>query len=185
MLPHTSFPAPGRPPAPAIVAATFLLLALVSCARPSPHAGSLPDGTPALVATVVSVTDGDTVELAIGTETERVRLLGIDTPETVKPDSPVECFGPEASARTAELLPPGESVLVVRDQEARDRFGRLLLYVWRQSDGTFVNEALLADGFARTLSIAPNDAYRGQLATAESAARASAAGLWGSCPPED
>ena len=86
---------------------------------------------------------------------ERVRLLGVDTPETVKPDTPVECFGPEASARTKELLPPGTAVRVQRDTEARDRYDRLLVYLWRGDDGLFVNQTIVAGGFARTLSIEP------------------------------
>jgi micrococcal nuclease len=135
-------------------------------------------------ATVARVVDGDTVDLSVGDATERARLLGIDTPETVKPDAPVECFGPEASARVESLLPAGTEVVVLRDREARDRYGRLLVYVWRRRDGLFVNHALVADGFARTLSIAPNRAHAADLAAAASEARERAAGLWGACPAE-
>ena len=111
-----------------------------------------------------------------------MRLLGIDTPETVDPDRPVECFGPEASALTAELLPDGTEVQLERDDEGRDHFGRLLAYVFRADDDTFVNEALLAEGYAEVLVIEPNGAYADRLRQAESSARASGAGLWGSCP---
>jgi micrococcal nuclease len=128
------------------------------------------------------VVDGDTVDLAFATGApERARLLGIDTPETVKPDTPVQCFGPEASARTKALLAPGTQVLVQRDAEARDRYGRLLVYLWRRHDGLFVNGSLVADGFARTLSIAPTTAHRADLAAAASRATAARAGLWGAC----
>jgi len=131
------------------------------------------------------VIDGDTVDLDFGRDqVERARLLGADTPETVKPDAPVECFGPEASARAKDLLAAGTEVLVQRDVEARDRYGRLLVYVWRRVDGVFVNAALVAEGFARTLSIEPNDAHRVDLSAAATAATATGAGLWGGCPPE-
>lgn len=135
-------------------------------------------------ATVVHVVDGDTVDLRIGPRTETARLLGIDTPETVKPGAPVDCYGPEASARTKELLPEGTAVRITRDVEVRDRFDRLLVYVVRARDGLFVNRSLVADGFARTLSIAPNDAHRRELATAAAEARSARRGLWDACPPE-
>ena len=135
-----------------------------------------------LVAHVDHVIDGDTIELDFGSAgSERVRLLGIDTPETVKPNAPVECFGPQASDRTKALLPEGTEVLVQRDEEARDRYGRLLLHVWRRFDGLFVNRSLLVDGYATVLSIAPNKAHRADLAAAERTARAGSVGLWGTC----
>jgi micrococcal nuclease len=133
---------------------------------------------------VDQVVDGDTVELRLTRRGETARLLGIDTPETVDPDEPVGCYGPEASARTKALLPPGTEVRLTRDVEARDRYGRLLVYVVRAADGLFVNRALVAEGYARTLPIAPNDAHRAELARAQSAARAAGRGLWGACPPD-
>lgn len=140
--------------------------------------GSRPPGT----ATVVRVVDGDTVDLDLGRRAETARLLGVDTPETVDPSAPVGCFGPEASARTKELLPDGTVVRLERDVEARDRYGRLLVYLVRVRDDLFVNRALLADGFARPLPIAPNDAHRAELARASSEARTARRGLWGACP---
>ena len=135
-------------------------------------------------AVVDHVVDGDTVVLRFGAGApESARLLGIDTPETVKPGAPVDCYGPEASARTKALLPEGTSVAVQRDVEARDRYGRLLLYVWRSADGVFVNGSLVASGHARTLAIDPNDAHRGELSALAAGARAAGLGLWGSCPP--
>jgi micrococcal nuclease len=163
-----------------------LALASTACTRPAtPSSVRLPDGGLAVVARIDAVVDGDTVELTIGGTPERARLLGIDTPETVHPDRPVECFGPEASARTKELLPAGTEVLLQRDEEARDRFGRLLVYVWRAEDQLFVNESLVADGFADTLRIAPNTARSGELSASRSAAQAAGRGRWGSCPPEE
>lgn len=135
---------------------------------------------PSGVARVERVVDGDTVEVTLSTGRERIRLLGIDTPETVHPTKPTECFGPEASARLAELAPVGAELRIERDVELRDRYGRLLAYLW-SSDGTFINEALVADGFARTLPIDPNRAHRATLADAESTARQAGVGLWSAC----
>lgn len=132
-------------------------------------------------ATVESVTDGDTVVLNIDGTSERVRLLGIDTPETVDPDEPVGCYGPEASALLKELLPTGTTVSVVRDRQARDPYGRLLLYLVAP-DGTLVNEQILAAGAARRLSIEPNTALADRLAASESKARQDGRGLWSACP---
>lgn len=139
-------------------------------------------GAAAAEAEVVEVVDGDTLEVRTAAgRVERVRLVGIDTPESVAPDRPVECHGPEASAALAELLPPGTTVRLERDVEARDRFGRLLAYVFRQPDGLLVNEALAAAGEADVLAIPPNTAYDDRVAAAVAGARASGAGLWGAC----
>jgi micrococcal nuclease len=130
---------------------------------------------------VVGVVDGDTIDITIGRRDERVRLLGVDTPETVDPDRAPECFGYEASARTAELLPAGTEVRIQRDVEARDRYGRLLAYVFRRSDGLLVNRALVEEGLAQPLDIAPNHAYRAELAGAAARARDAGRGLWAAC----
>ncbi len=145
------------------------VLALSACA----------DHTEPGTATVRKVIDGDTIELRIGTSNETVRLLGIDTPETVHPTKPVECFGPEASARTKELLPRGSKVRIERDTEARDHFGRLLLYVYLGD--RMVNEMLLSEGFALPLSIEPNTARVTRFERLSNEARAASAGLWGAC----
>lgn len=174
-----------RAPTPLLaVCALAALSGLLGCAHPhEPGVVATPEG-PAARATVAHVVDGDTVDLKLpGGATERVRLLGIDTPETVKPNTPVQCFGPEASARTKALLPPGTAVGIQRDREARDRYGRLLVYLWRSSDRLLVNRSLVEDGFARTLSIEPNTAHRADLAAAAASARQQQRGLWASCPP--
>jgi micrococcal nuclease len=100
----------------------------------------------------------------------------------VKPHTPVQCFGPEASTRTKELLPKGTAVRLERDVEARDRYGRLLAYVYRLSDGLFVNLSLATDGYARPLTIAPNVAYADRFAAAANAAARAHRGLWAACP---
>jgi micrococcal nuclease len=128
------------------------------------------------------VVDGDTIVVDLGgTETD-VRLIGLDTPETVDPRRPVGCYGPEASARTKQLLPEGTAVRLERDAELRDRYGRLLAYVHRASDDLFVNEDLLAGGFGEVLSIAPNTAYAARFAGVEREARDAGRGLWSACP---
>jgi micrococcal nuclease len=147
----------------------------------SPSESLLPEGANGRI---VKVIDGDTIDVSMNGHTERVRLIGIDTPETKKPDTPIECFGPEASDRTTELLPIGTPVLVQRDVEARDPYGRLLGYVYRTSDRLFVNEDLIVNGYARPLSIAPNTAFTAQFADQSQLARSSRTGLWGECPPE-
>ena len=94
------------------------------------------------------VVDGDTIDIAIGGNTERVRLIGINTPETKHPTKGVECFGPEASAYTEQLLTTGTALRVERDIEARDKYGRLLLYVYIENSNVFVNLDLVLQGYA-------------------------------------
>lgn len=113
---------------------------------------------------------------------EKVRLIGVNTPESVDPRRPVQCFGKIASHHTADLLPPDTPVRLVRDAEPRDRYGRLLAYVYRGRDGLFVNLELVSDGYAVAYPFPPNTAHRREFADAERAARTSATGLWASCP---
>jgi micrococcal nuclease len=130
---------------------------------------------------VVKVVDGDTIEVELGGRTENVRLLGIDTPETKDPRKPVQCFGAEASAHTAELLPPGTEVRLVPDVERRDRYDRVLAYVYRVSDGLFVNLELARDGYADLLTYPPNVAHTAELSAAVAEARREQRGLWQAC----
>ena len=131
-------------------------------------------------ATVKEVIDGDTIVLEVQNQTETVRLLGVDTPETVHPSKPIECFGPEASAFTKATLAKGSTVKLLRDVEPRDRFQRLLVYLFL-ADGTLFNQLLIDRGFARTLSIEPNTAFASQFATYESNAKDRRVGLWQYC----
>jgi len=131
---------------------------------------------------VVEVVDGDTVVVRIGDHDETVRLIGVDTPETKHPTKPVQCFGPEASAFAARLLPKGAIVRLERDVEPRDHFGRLLAYVYRANDGLFVNVELARQGYARPLVIAPNDTYAADVDAAAREARTQGRGLWHACP---
>lgn len=149
-------------------------------AAPTPPASGDPARAPN--AEVIRIVDGDTIVVRTDRGQERVRLIGIDTPESVDPRRPVECFGKEAARYTASLLPPGTPVTLERDAQPRDRYGRLLAYVYRSSDGLLVNEAIVAGGYAQVLTIPPNVTHAERFLAAERSARASGAGLWSSCP---
>ncbi|MSZ93672.1 MAG: nuclease [Actinobacteria bacterium] len=131
--------------------------------------------------TVIDVVDGDTIDVRIGYKRQRIRILGLDTPETKDPRKPVQCFGREASNHTAQLLPPGTIVRLERDIEEHDAYNRLLAYVWRASDGLFINLDLVAGGYADILSIAPNTAHADEFRAAMNAAKTAPRGLWATC----
>jgi micrococcal nuclease len=123
---------------------------------------------------VTHVTDGDTVWLSgIG----RVRLIGIDTPEVY---GSVECYGAAASSFTDRVLRPGTRVRYRLGVERRDRYGRALAYVWL-GDGRFFNAMLAERGYARPLTIPPNDRFAGRFVAAARRARSAGRGLWGAC----
>jgi micrococcal nuclease len=142
-----------------------------------------PDLTPGsnAEAIIVRVVDGDTIRVKIEGRTERVRFIGIDTPETVKPNTPVQCFGREASARTKTLLPAGSVVHLVTDVETRDRYRRLLAYVYRDVDGAFVNLLLADEGYAVPYTYPPNVAHADEFVAAAGRARDARLGLWSRC----
>lgn len=133
------------------------------------------------VGIVVDVIDGDTVDLTIAGHRKRVRLIGIDTPETKHPEKPVQCFGPQATRFTESLLADGTEVRIERDVEARDTYDRLLVYLFRTSDNLFVNLQIVNQGFARVLTIEPNTTYMGEFVTAARDARDNNRGLWQEC----
>ena len=133
------------------------------------------------MAKVKHVVDGDTIDIEIGGTTERVRLIGINTPETKHPTKGVECFGPEASMYTEQLLPPGTAIRVERDIEARDTYGRLLLYVYLARNNSFVNLELVSNGYARPMVFEPNTAHKLDFARAATQAERSNVGLWQAC----
>lgn len=132
-------------------------------------------------AVVREVIDGDTIVVESRGDSEHVRLIGVDTPETVHPTKPVGCFGKEASTYTKGLLPKGTAVHLRRDIEARDRYGRLLAYVYRASDGLFVNMDLVSTGHGRAYRFPPNVTLAAAFSRAQAAARQSGAGLWSEC----
>jgi micrococcal nuclease len=130
-------------------------------------------------ARVIAVIDGDTLDVTWAGRHERVRLLGVDAPETVDPRRPVGCFGPEASAFTSRRL-QGRAVRLRFDRRHRDRYGRLLAYV--EIDGRRFNDELLAGGYARLLVIPPNGRHARTMLDEELAARSARQGLWATCP---
>jgi micrococcal nuclease len=130
-------------------------------------------------AQVIRVVDGDTILVLLDGVRERVRYIGIDTPESVA-EQPLECYGHRASDENERLV-GGRTVTLTTDEEPRDRFGRLLAYVRREPDDLFVNEALVRRGFATTLEIRPNVRYAGTFREEERKARAAGRGLWGAC----
>lgn len=169
----------------ATVVGTFALVTACTGSQGAASFGAPGDDVEAN-AVIAKVVDGDTIDVRTGPgdATTRVRMIGFDTPESVDPRRPVECFGKEASKHLATLAPAGTSVRLERDAEATDRYGRTLAYVYRASDGVFLNERMVADGYAHTLSIPPNVTHAELFRAAERAARIGALGLWSACPIE-
>lgn len=136
-------------------------------------------------ARVSRVVDGDTIIVrSVNRSGEpsgalrRVRYIGVDTPESVKPDAPVECFGKEAATENRRLV-EGRIVKLVSDKEAFDKYGRALAYVY--VDGKLVNAELIKGGFARTIEIPPNTSKADELNDLERVAIRTNKGLWGVC----
>ena len=134
---------------------------------------------------MVEVVDGDTVVVQVADRTERVRLIGIDTPEATGGFLPAECYGDEATAFTRSLLPGRTEVRLTRDVEARDRYDRLLAYVHRAGDGLFVNLEIAASGYAEALVIEPNTTHADAFYAAAANARGQGLGLWSECGSAD
>lgn len=159
-----------------------MLVAVLAAALAGWRLGTARSGGGSPTVRVVAVVDGDTVDVAWAGRRERVRLLGVDTPETVDPDRPVGCYGPEAAAFTQERL-QGRTVRLRFDRERRDRFGRLLAYV--DVGGRRFNDDLLAGGYARLLVIPPNGRHARVMLDRELEARSAGRGLWGACNAGD
>ena len=127
---------------------------------------------------VIKVIDGDTIELENG---ERVRYIGIDTPETKHPSKPVEYYGKEAAQANARLV-EGKGVRLEFDVQRRDKYGRLLAYVY--VDTIFVNAWLVEQGYAQILTIPPNVKYQDKFLELQRMAREEGRGLWAKSPEE-
>src|SRR5262245_59639285 len=153
--------------------AGILLAALVLSASPG---GQAEQRTRAIV---VHVDDGDTIDVRIGGWRERVRYIGIDAPEVAHPGGGGDAAGDVAKAVNRELLAGGR-VCLEFDAERRDRYGRLLAYVWRSD--TMINLEMVRRGHARAIAIPPNLRYAAQFGNAETEARAARRGLWKSAP---
>jgi micrococcal nuclease len=134
-----------------------------------------PRSAPAYVTRVV---DGDTIEVRLEGDVSYVRYIGVDTPETVKPGTPVQCFGERASHFNRRLA-EHRRVRLVFGAEREDVYGRLLAYV--HLGDRFVNAELLRRGLARTLTIPPNDRFAPLFARLERGAARAGRGLWGAC----
>ncbi len=160
-----------------VVALITVLVTLAVVRRRGGDATPLPPD----VGVVTHVIDGDTVIVDIAGGEEHVRLIGVNTPETHVDNGPPECFGPEAADYTTSLLPVGTEVRLARDMVGRDDYGRLLAYVYRRDDDLFVNESLVASGYARVLTIPPNDTFADRFAAAAAVAERSDLGLWAAC----
>jgi micrococcal nuclease len=177
-----STPRRGALSAPLLLAGVVLALSLSRCGVRS--SGSDEPAGP-LSAHVTRVVDGDTIDvrLADGNE-DTVRYIGIDTPETVKPGTPVQCGGPKAHEVNDHLV-YGHTVSLRFDAERRDVYGRLLAYVFLLHPGRrplFVNAELVRRGLARTLTIPPNDSFAPLFARLANEAAVRGRGLWGACP---
>lgn len=127
---------------------------------------------------VARVIDGDTIEIEGG---ERVRYIGIDTPETVDPRKPVQCFGVEASNKNKELV-AGKTVRLEKDTTDRDRYNRLLRYVYVGDD--FINLKLVEHGYAYSYSYPPDIKYQNRFLQAQREAEKAKSGLWLACPAQ-
>lgn len=127
---------------------------------------------------VTDVTDGDTIRIDLDGTNERVRLIGINTPETVDPRKTVECFGKEASARMKDLA-EGKIVRLEYDdtQSLRDAYGRLLAYVYLE-DGEMLNRKMLAEGYAYEYTYMTPYKYQTEFKELQNIARNSERGLW-------
>lgn len=143
-----------------------------------------PENQRGLKARLVSVVDGDTIKVEIRSEIVSVRLLGIDTPEKVGGPRPGECYGQEATELAQSLLPPGSTVLLTRDVESRDAYGRLLAYVHRL-DGVFINYEMVKAGAAVPLFFEPNRRMQTEFLAAGDKARKDWIGLWAKCGRPD
>src|SRR4051812_36134414 len=171
----------GAVGAPLLIAAVLIALSLSRCGM---KGGGSAETSGPLSARVTHVVDGDTidVELADGSE-ETIRYIGIDTPETVKPGTPVQCGGPRAHEVNDRLV-YGKTVTLRFDAERRDVYGRLLAYVYLPRPGRrplFVNAELARRGLARTLTIPPNDSFAALFARLADRAGVRGRGLWGTC----
>lgn len=166
---------PGRPRVRRLVALAAAVLVLVACDRFETTSLSTDEGGDVLVTRVV---DGDTAEMLVDGREVDVRFIGIDTPESVAPDQPVECYGEEASAYTESRL-EGRTVGLEYDVERTDQYGRTLAYVWLGDE--LFNETLVAEGYAVVTTYPPNVAYVDRFVAAQREAREAGRGFWGAC----
>ncbi len=166
-----------RPRPTLAISALIASWALSSCGDAT-NGTSVDTGPRTVTAQVIRAVDGDTILARVDGETEYVRYIGIDTPETVKPDTPVQCFGPQASTFNHHAV-EGHDVRLVFDRERRDAYGRLLAYVYLGRD--MVNADLVRKGLARTLPFPPNTSHEPLFDRLARRAAVRGRGLWSKC----
>jgi micrococcal nuclease len=150
-------------------------MVIAACGGGSSPDADLPPGDNTVVE---RHTDGDTLWVE---DDVKVRLIGIDTPETHNPQEAVGCFATEAAAFLADLLPLGTEVRLVYDVERLDRYDRTLAYIYRNRDGLFVNAELVRQGYALAYTVPPNVAHADEFVTLQASAREADRGLWSAC----
>ena len=149
----------------------------------SPSPSPMASITVSNIFSVTKVVDGDTFEIKMPEGLIKVRLIGIDTPETVDPRREVGCFGKKASAETKRLI-EGKKVILSKDISETDKYNRLLRYVYLpigEGNNLFVNDYLVRQGFAKSLTYPPDVKFNQRFKEAEKEARDNLRGLWGEC----
>lgn len=148
--------------------------------KQSESTGSATAGIEGEKVLVTKVIDGDTIEIESG---QKIRFVGIDTPETVDPRRPVGCFGKEASNEVKKLL-TGKEIIMQKDISDTDKYNRLLRYIYlplENEQTLFVNDYLVREGFAKVYTYPPDVKFNEQFLEAERQARQNQRGLWKSC----
>ena len=175
-----------------LVACAVIIVLLAACGSTPTSSSSLPatnlqpKGMTITGVPVIRVVDGDTLHVNVDGEDVTIRLIGIDTPETVKTDSPIECFGPEASDFAKSVLDGQQVTLEFDESQGRtDKYGRTLAYVWVEladGDRALMNLAAVEGGYAEEKQYGPTPfAWQAEFRRAEEGARAADLGLWGAC----
>lgn len=161
-------------------------IAMVGCGSPTILRSVAPSpSAESAGCAVTKISDGDTFWCQVsGAPPVKVRMIGMDTPETHKPGTPVQCYGPESERYTRAQL-TGQTVRLEGDKRDKDRYGRLLRYVWlgNPSDpADSLNADLVRQGFARADPVKPDVKYQVLFASLEAEARAQGIGRWSACP---
>jgi micrococcal nuclease len=166
-----------------LIVAIVVALAGLVLASPAQAYPTMPQGIQGPY-TVIKVVDGDTIWVDNNGKRQKIRMIGLDTPESVDPRKPVQCFALEASAQAKTIL-GGQSVYLETDpsQDSVDRYGRTLAYVWTASERLF-NLDMITDGFAFEYTYDLPYRYQQDFKAAENDARTQERGLWspGACP---
>jgi micrococcal nuclease len=164
-----------------VIVAALAVVVVVVASRVTHHASADASASTSTKTTVDRVIDGDTIVAKYNGQLDRVRFIGMDTPETVDPDKPVGCYGKQASDYTKSLLPKGTPIRMQFDADHHDKYGRLLAYIYRDSDDMFVNAQLVRQGYATVLTIPPNVEHVDEFTQLAAQARQQNLGLWSAC----